>query len=81
MTLTIQDTAPGVPAETMLDVINELRNAGAEAMEIRGGPSGVRVGVDTWVVGSPGALVVDGQPSTRRIRFWPLVIRRRWPRR
>jgi uncharacterized protein YlxW (UPF0749 family) len=59
VTLTIQDTAPGVPAETMLDVINELRNAGAEAMEIRGGSSAVRVGVDTWVVGTPGALVVD----------------------
>lgn len=63
VTLTITDTAPGVPAETLLDVINELRNAGAEAMEIRGGQPGqqtsVRVGVDTWVVGSPGALVVD----------------------
>jgi uncharacterized protein YlxW (UPF0749 family) len=64
VTLTIEDTAPGVPAETMLDVINELRAAGAEAMEIRGGsqsgPVAVRVGVDTWVVGNPGALVVDG---------------------
>jgi uncharacterized protein YlxW (UPF0749 family) len=60
VTLTIEDKAPGVPAETMLDVINELRNAGAEAMEIRGGPSAARVGVDTWVVGTPGALVVDG---------------------
>jgi uncharacterized protein YlxW (UPF0749 family) len=59
VTLTIEDTAPGVPAETMLDVINELRNAGAEAMEIRGGAAAVRVGVDTWVVGTPGALVVD----------------------
>ncbi len=62
VTLTITDTAPGVPAETMLDVINELRNAGAEAMEIRGGRPrrpAVRVGVDTWVVGSPGALIVD----------------------
>ncbi len=63
VTLTIEDTAPGVPAETMLDVINELRAAGAEAMEIRGGsqngPAAVRVGVDTWVVGTPGALVVD----------------------
>src|SRR5215212_7536357 len=48
--LTITDTTPGVPAETMLDVINELRNAGAEAMEISGGGSAVRVGVDTWVV-------------------------------
>ena len=35
VTLTITDTTPGVPAETMLDVINELRNAGAEAMEIQ----------------------------------------------
>jgi uncharacterized protein YlxW (UPF0749 family) len=59
VTLTITDTAPGVPAETMLDVINELRAAGAETMEIRGGPA-VRVGLDTWVVGPPGALVVDG---------------------
>lgn len=70
--LTIADTAPGVPAETMLDVINELRNAGAEAMEIRGSPESgpesgpesdtvaVRVGMDTWVTGAPGALVVDG---------------------
>ncbi|HET7668293.1 MAG TPA: DUF881 domain-containing protein [Mycobacterium sp.] len=63
VTLTIEDTAPGVPAETILDVINELRAAGAEALEIRGGsqtgPAAVRVGVDTWVVGGPGALVVD----------------------
>ncbi len=61
VTLTIEDTAPGVAPETMLDVINELRNAGAEAMEIRGGSGVVRVGVDTWVVGGPGALEIDGQ--------------------
>ena len=63
VTLTIGDPAQGVAPETMLDVINELRAAGAEAMEIRGQQGGrqvpVRVGVDTWVVGSPGALVVD----------------------
>ncbi len=59
VTLTIDDPAPGVAAETMLDVINELRAAGAEAMEIRGGQVSVRIGVDTWVVGPPGALVVD----------------------
>lgn len=61
VTLTITDTAPGVSPETMLDVINELRNAGAEAMEIRGASSAVRVGVDTWVVGAPGSLQIDGQ--------------------
>jgi uncharacterized protein YlxW (UPF0749 family) len=62
VTLTIGDTAPGVSPETMLDVINELRAAGAEAMEIRGvgGQPTVRVGVDTWVVGQAGALDVDG---------------------
>ncbi|WP_019972834.1 DUF881 domain-containing protein [Mycobacterium sp. 141] len=63
VTLTIDDTAPGVSAETMLDVINELRAAGAEAIEIRGGgadqQSAVRVGVDTWVVGTPGRLTID----------------------
>ena len=59
VTLTVEDTAPGVPAETMIDVINELRNAGAEAMEIRGGTAAVRVGVDTWVAGAPGTLIVD----------------------
>lgn len=64
VTITIADAAPGVPAETLLDVVNELRAAGAEAIEIQGGAGGqrtaVRVGVDTWVVGSPGALIVDG---------------------
>jgi uncharacterized protein YlxW (UPF0749 family) len=63
VSLTIQDPAHGVAAEAMLDVINELRAAGAEAMEIRGDQNGqqvsVRVGVDTWVVGSAGALMID----------------------
>jgi uncharacterized protein YlxW (UPF0749 family) len=61
VTVTIDDAATGVSAETMLDVINELRAAGAEAMQIGGGGGQpVRIGVDTWVVGAPGALVVDG---------------------
>jgi uncharacterized protein YlxW (UPF0749 family) len=81
VTLTIGDTAPGVSSETMLDVINELRAAGAEAMQVgvggqersdpgndagapEGSPATVRVGVDTWVVGAPGALVVDGVPMS-----------------
>lgn len=72
VTLTIEDPAQGIAAETMLDVINELRAAGAEAMEIRGRRGGeqvsVRVGVSTWVVGVPGALIADsatlGPPYT-----------------
>ena len=64
VTLTIDDTAPGVSAETMLDVINELRAAGAEAIQVGSAGQQVRVGVDTWVVGVPGALVVDGVTMT-----------------
>jgi uncharacterized protein YlxW (UPF0749 family) len=61
VTITIEDPGPGVSAEAMLDVINELRAAGAEAVEINDSHQSVRVGVDTWVVGSPGALTVDGK--------------------
>ncbi|MEU0498925.1 DUF881 domain-containing protein [Mycobacterium sp. NPDC006124] len=61
VTITIDDVAPGVSPETMLDVVNELRAAGAEAMQISAaGTPPVRLGVDSWVVGSPGALVLDG---------------------
>lgn len=59
ITVTIDDPGPGVAPESVLDVINELRAAGAEAMQISDDRQAVRVGVDTWVVGVPGALVVD----------------------
>ena len=64
VTLTIDDAAPGVAPETMLDVVNELRAAGAEAMQMSAVSQPVRVGVDTWMVGPPGALVVDGTTLT-----------------
>ncbi|WP_299557429.1 DUF881 domain-containing protein [uncultured Mycolicibacterium sp.] len=60
VTLTVTDAAGGVSPDTVLDIVNELRAAGAEAVEIRGGDAAVRVGVDTWVAGAPGALIVDG---------------------
>ena len=59
--VTIDDPGPGVAPEAMLDVINELRAAGAEAIEINDGHQAMRVGVDTWVVGVPGALTIDGK--------------------
>ncbi len=61
VTITIDDPGPGVSPETMLDVINELRAAGAEAIEINDAHQSVRVGVDTWVVGTPGSLTIDGK--------------------
>lgn len=61
VTLTIDDPVQGVSPETMLDVINELRAAGAEAMQLgEADAPAVRIGVDTWVAGTPGALVIDG---------------------
>ncbi|HYB80328.1 MAG TPA: DUF881 domain-containing protein [Mycobacterium sp.] len=61
VTVTIEDPGPGVSPEAMLDVINELRAAGAEAIEINDVHQSVRVGVDTWVVGTPGSLTIDGK--------------------
>ena len=59
VTLTIDDPGPGVSPETMLDVLNELRAAGAEAIEMNDAHQSVRVGVDTWIVGTPGSLTID----------------------
>ncbi|BBZ44130.1 DUF881 domain-containing protein [Mycobacterium parmense] len=61
VTITIDDPGPGVSPEAMLDVINELRAAGAEAVEINDAHESVRVGVDTWVVGTPGSLIIDSK--------------------
>lgn len=61
VTVTIEDPAPGVSPEAMLDVINELRAAGAEAIEVNDAHQSVRVGVDTWVVGMPGSLTIDSK--------------------
>jgi uncharacterized protein YlxW (UPF0749 family) len=61
VTVTIEDPGPGVSAEAMLDVVNELRAAGAEAIEINDAHQSVRVGVDTWVVGTPGSLTIDSK--------------------
>jgi uncharacterized protein YlxW (UPF0749 family) len=61
VTVKIEDPGPGMAPDTMLDVINELRAAGAEAIEINDARQSVRVGVDTWVVGTPGSLTIDGK--------------------
>lgn len=59
VTIKIEDPGPGVSPDVMLDVINELRAAGAEAIEVGDGRQSVRVGVDTWVIGTAGALTID----------------------
>lgn len=61
--LTVTDPASGVGSDVILDMIQELRAAGAEAIEIRGADAEpIRVGVDSWVEGTPGNLQFDGTP-------------------
>ncbi len=56
--LTVTDPTGKVDAATVLDVVEELRDAGAEAIQI----GDVRVVAQTsFVDGAPGHLVVDGQ--------------------
>jgi uncharacterized protein YlxW (UPF0749 family) len=61
VTVRIDDPGPGVAPQTLLDVLDELRAAGAEAIQISDRNQAVRTGVDTWIVGAPGALTVDGK--------------------
>jgi uncharacterized protein YlxW (UPF0749 family) len=61
VTVRIDDPGPGVAPQAMLDVLDELRAAGAEAIQISDHRQAVRTGVDTWIVGAPGTLTVDGK--------------------
>ncbi|EIV93115.1 DUF881 domain-containing protein [Frankia sp. QA3] len=55
--LTIRDPHRAVDASVLVDALQELRDAGAEAIEI----AGVRAGVSTYVADEPGrGLIVDG---------------------
>ena len=50
-----------VPASTVLEAVEELRGAGAEAMQIRGSAGGpVRIVASTAFVDGLGGLLVDG---------------------
>ncbi|GAA2829303.1 DUF881 domain-containing protein [Crossiella cryophila] len=56
----INDGTGKLGPEVLLDVIQELRNAGAEALQA--GP--VRVGVDTALTGADGLIRIDGTTLT-----------------
>lgn len=53
--LTVSDPDGAVGPEVLLDAVQELRAAGAEAIQI----GDVRIGVSSAVTGIPGALVID----------------------
>jgi len=58
VSIRIADPDGRVPPEVLLDAIQELRNAGAEAFQA--GP--VRIGVDSAFTGSGGTITLDGIP-------------------
>ncbi|MEU8677963.1 DUF881 domain-containing protein [Streptomyces sp. NPDC048560] len=57
ITLTISDPSGAVEPDMLLDAIQELRAAGAEAIEV----DGVRVVASTYFSGTGGAIEVDGR--------------------
>jgi uncharacterized protein YlxW (UPF0749 family) len=56
VTITIADPDGSVPPEVLLDALQELRNAGAEAFQL----GDVRIGVDSAFTGTSGAISLDG---------------------
>lgn len=58
--LTITDPERTIRAEELLDALQELRDAGAEAIEL----NGTRLVAASWFTGGEGAVTVEGRPLT-----------------
>ena len=56
VSMEITDPATGVTPEVLLAALQELRNAGAEAVEV----NNVRIGVSSYFSGRAGAVTADG---------------------
>ncbi|OIJ84640.1 DUF881 domain-containing protein [Streptomyces colonosanans] len=65
ITMTIEDTKGTVQANMLLDAIQELRAAGAEAIQV----NGVRVVAGTYLSDSEKSVSVDGNKITQPYRF------------
>ncbi|MEU0199801.1 MULTISPECIES: DUF881 domain-containing protein [unclassified Streptomyces] len=65
ITMTIEDTKGTVEADMLLDAIQELRAAGAEAIQV----NGVRVVAGTYLTDSGNGVSVDGNKITAPYRF------------
>ncbi|MFI6335427.1 DUF881 domain-containing protein [Streptomyces sp. NPDC050535] len=65
ITLTINDVKGTVEADMLLDAVQELRAAGAEAIQV----NGVRVVASTYLTDSDKGVSVDGNKITQPYRF------------
>jgi uncharacterized protein YlxW (UPF0749 family) len=64
LAIRLQPGGQGIPAETVLDAVEELRGAGAEAMQIGDGATTVRVVASTYFADDRSGLLVDGAHLT-----------------
>lgn len=58
----VEDPEGQVPSELLLDLVEDLRTAGASAIEIN---DRVRIGASSWFAGEAGAVVVDATELER----------------
>lgn len=65
LSITISDPGGAVDAAVLLDAVQELRDAGAEAIQV----GGTRVVVDTWFADTPDGVVASGEPVDVPIRI------------
>jgi uncharacterized protein YlxW (UPF0749 family) len=65
ITLTVEDPHRAVDSDMLLDTVQELRAAGAEAMQV----NGVRVVASTHFSGTEGSIRVDGRAVKAPYRF------------
>lgn len=65
ITLTITDPKGSVESDTLLDTLQELRAAGAEAIQI----NDVRVVADTYFTQEGGSVKIDGKKISQPYRF------------
>ncbi|MFG2089589.1 DUF881 domain-containing protein [Spirillospora sp. NPDC048824] len=63
--MVVGDPGGGVKAINLLDALEELRDAGAEVVQV----NNVRAGVDTYFLDGPGGILADGEPLTAPYRF------------
>ena len=62
----IADPAGKVDADVLLDAVEEMRDAGAEVIEVN---DSIRVVASTWFGADASGLVIDGRPVSRPITF------------
>lgn len=62
--ITVTETAGPIPASSWVNLVEELRNAGAEAVEV----GGTRFGAASWFADTSRGVVIDGMPLSSPVK-------------